>query len=68
VAAAGPGGGQPRGRALADEVAFGLGQFRCDSMGVEDGTKGPVPCQQTTGEPLCGSPFSQVALDRRGQS
>jgi hypothetical protein len=26
VAAAGPSGGQPRGRALADEVAFELGQ------------------------------------------
>jgi hypothetical protein len=25
-----------------------------------------LPCQQTTGEPLCGTPLSQVTLDRRG--
>jgi hypothetical protein len=28
----------------------------------------PLPCQQTTGEPLCRRPFPQVALDRRGRS
>jgi hypothetical protein len=25
----------------------------------------PLPCQQTTGEPLCSEPFSQVTSDRR---
>jgi hypothetical protein len=28
----------------------------------------PLPCQQTTGEPLCSAPFLQVDSDRRGQS